>query len=215
MQAYQLPLFPLNTVLFPGMPLPLHVFEERYKEMINWCVARKRPFGVALIRSGVAEGGPPAELYPIGCTAHIAQVQPLPQGRMFIMAVGHERFRILSLNHDRPYLVGEVEQYPLLPEARSHLEQPAESLYPLVVDYLQVLSRLGQVELDLSQIPLDHKTLPYLAASLIQLPSGEKQGLLATDRASTLLSNLCTIYREQTAVLRLMPVQDDELFSLN
>jgi uncharacterized protein len=215
MQAYQLPLFPLNTVLFPGMPLPLHIFEERYKEMINWCVTRKRPFGVALIRSGVAEGGPPAEPHPIGCTAHITQVQPLSQGRMFIMAVGHERFRILALNHDRPYLMGEVEQYPLLPEARTHLEQPAESLYPLVVDYLQVLSRLGQVELDASQIPQDHKTLPYLAASLIQIPSGEKQTLLATDRASTLLNNLCTIYREQTAILRLMPVQDDELFSLN
>jgi uncharacterized protein len=215
MRAYQLPLFPLNTVLFPGMPLPLHIFEERYKEMINRCVARKRSFGVALIRSGVAEGGPPADPHLIGCTAHITQVQPLSQGRMFIMAIGHERFRILSLNHDQPYLVGEVEQYPLLPEARTHLEQPAESLYPLVVDYLQVLSRLGQVELDTSQIPQDHKTLPYLAASLIQIPSGEKQTLLATDRASTLLNNLCTIYREQTAILRLMPVQDDELFSLN
>jgi uncharacterized protein len=215
MQAYEIPLFPLNTVLFPGMPLPLHIFEERYKDMINWCQTTKRPFGVVLIRSGVAEGGPLAEPHLVGCTAQIAQVQPLSQGRIFIMAIGHERFRILSLNYDRPYLMGEVEQYPLVPEAGTRLEEPAQSLYPLVVDYLQVLADLGQVELDISQIPQDHKSLPYLAASLIQIPTEQKQALLAADRASTLLNDLYTIYREQTAILRLMPRSDREAFSLN
>ncbi|MFO7539541.1 MAG: LON peptidase substrate-binding domain-containing protein [Chloroflexota bacterium] len=215
MDAYEIPLFPLNTVLFPGMSLPLHIFEERYKEMVNWCMMRKRPFGVVLIHSGVAEGGPMAEPHVIGCTAQITQMQPLSQGRMFIMAVGHERFRILSLNNDQPYLVGRVEQYPLLPEAGTHLEKPAQTLYPLVIDYLQVLADLGQVDLDLSQIPQDYKSLPYLAASLIQIPTEQKQRLLAARRASTLLHDLYTIYREQTAILRLMPRSDQEAFSLN
>ena len=75
--TYELPLFPLNTVLFPGMPLPLHVFEERYKEMVQVCLDEQRPFGVVLIRSGVAEGGPLADPYDVGCVAEIIEVQKL------------------------------------------------------------------------------------------------------------------------------------------
>lgn len=215
MEAYQIPLFPLNTVLFPGMPLPLHIFEERYKEMINWCLAEKRPFGVSLIRAGVAEGGPLPEPHAVGCTAQITQVQSLSQGRLFLMAVGHERFRIRALHHDRPYLVGEVEPYPLLPESSAILQNPVKNLYPLVVDYLDILATLGEVEFDINQIPRDHRSLPYLAAALIQIPAEQKQTLLAAARTSTLLTDLYSIYREQTAILRLMPRGDQETFSLN
>lgn len=215
MQAYEIPLFPLNTVLFPGMPLPLHIFEERYKAMISWCTSTKRPFGVSLIRSGVAEGGPLADTHPIGCTAQITQVQSLSQGRFFIMSIGHERFRIISVNHERPYLMGQVEQYPLIPESGAALQGAVQTLHPLVIDYLSVLADLGQVEFDISQIPNDHRSLPYLAASIIQIPTEQKQTLLATDRASTMLAELYSIYREQTAILRLMPRSDQEAFSLN
>ncbi len=215
MEAYQIPLFPLNTVLFPGMPLPLHIFEERYKEMINWCLATKRPFGVSLIRTGVAEGGPLPEPHSVGCTAQITQIQPLSQGRLFVMTVGHQRFRIRDLSHDRPYLMGEVEEYPLLPESVAMLRRPADQLYPLVVDYLDVLARLGQVEFDISQIPQDYQSLLYVAASIIQIPTEQKQNLLAAARASTILARLHSIYREQTALLRLMPPNDQEAFSLN
>jgi uncharacterized protein len=215
MQPFEIPLFPLNTVLFPGMPLPLHIFEERYKAMIKWCVNEERPFGVALIRNGVAENGPLAEPHPIGCTAQITQVQPLSEGRMFIMTIGYERFRILSLRRDLPYLTGTVEQHPLLPETTTHLRRPAQQLYPLVVEYLNTLATLSNVELDIDQVPTDPDVLPYLAASLIQIPTEQKQLLLATDRASKLLADLYAIYHEQTAILRLMPGQDQDLFSLN
>ena len=215
MNGYELPLFPLNTVLFPGMPLPLHIFEDRYKEMIEWCVLQQRPFGVVLVRSGVTEGGPLAEPHDVGCTAQITQVQPLSQGRKFIMAVGQDRFRIRSLNYDNAYLMGEVEHYPLLPEAGDRLQQPARQLYPLVVNYLELLANLGDVELDISQVPQDYKNLPYLAAAIIQIPTEEKQSLLAIERTSTMLHMLQSIYREQLALLRLMPRHDQEAFSLN
>ena len=77
LEMYELPLFPLNVVLFPGMPLPLHIFEDRYKEMIADCIRENRPFGVVLIEEGSAEHGPAARPVAIGCTAEIAQVQEM------------------------------------------------------------------------------------------------------------------------------------------
>src|SRR5205814_5524803 len=84
-------LFPLNTVLFPGMPLPLHIFEERYKLMIGRCLEEERPFGVVLIQSGPEVGGT-AVPHRVGTTAHIAAVRRLDDGRMNLIAIGQERF---------------------------------------------------------------------------------------------------------------------------
>lgn len=104
----RLPLFPLRTVLFPGAALPLHVFEERYKIMIERCIQARAPFGVALIRSGEEVGGP-AEPHDIGTSASIARVQRLPDGRMNVIALGQRRFRIAGLDHSEAYLAGDVE----------------------------------------------------------------------------------------------------------
>ena len=85
-----LPLFPLNTVLFPEMPLPLHIFEVRYKQMIAKCLAGDRTFGVVLIKHGSEALGPLAEPYSIGCTARIIESQSLGEGRMEITTVGED-----------------------------------------------------------------------------------------------------------------------------
>jgi len=96
-----LPLFPLDVVLLPGTPLPLHIFEPRYKEMISECLNRKKPFGVVRAKEeGVAE---------IGCTAEIVTVaRKYPDGRMDIVTQGHERFEIMNLNQERSFLQAEV-----------------------------------------------------------------------------------------------------------
>jgi Lon protease-like protein len=98
----------LNTVLFPGAELPLHIFEPRYRQMIGECIDREQPFGVVLIERGpeVGEGAVPRE---VGCTAQVTGVERLEEGRMNIVCVGQSRFRILSTSSARPYLVGEVE----------------------------------------------------------------------------------------------------------
>jgi uncharacterized protein len=212
----ELPLFPLNTVLFPGMPLPLHIFEERYQEMIRLCLAEKRPFGVVLIREGQAEQGPLAEPYAIGCTADIIQVQKLDDDRLFIMTVGQDRFRIQSLDRQRPYLMGQVELLPLADGPTQLLQRAADRLYPLVLEYLTVLADVGKVEFDPEQIPTDPDDLGFLAASFIQLPTDEKQELLEAETAVELFQNLQSLYQEEVAIMRTMPRIDDVgLFSMN
>src|SRR4051794_27122666 len=98
----RIPLFPLNVVLFPGMPLPLHIFEPRYQEMIRHCLQGDLLFGVCLIRSGVEVGGE-AEPHSVGTTCETLSVTPLGEGRMSLATVGRDRFRILRLHHDQPY----------------------------------------------------------------------------------------------------------------
>ncbi len=213
--SYELPLFPLNTVLFPGMPLPLHVFEERYKEMVQVCLDEKRPFGVVLIRSGVAEGGPLADPYDVGCVAEIIEVQKLEDGRSLIMVVGRERFRILSLDYNQSYLVGKVETLPFQAEPQEQIEHLSNLLTPWLFEYLQFLAELGQVEFDMSQVPSDYEEFVYLASAAIQLPQEEKQAILENEKASSILRALITVYQEEVSLLRLKPKEDQGIFSLN
>ena len=96
-----LPLFPLDLVLLPGVPLPLHIFEPRYKEMIKECMDQNRHFGV--IR------GKDESLATIGCTAEIIHVlKTYPDGRMNILTEGKRRFEVLHLNQERSFLQAEV-----------------------------------------------------------------------------------------------------------
>src|SRR5437867_720934 len=105
--AEEIPLFPLNTVLFPGMPLPLHIFEPRYREMIGVCSDEDRPFGVVLIREGM-EVGEAAKPFEVGTMAKIIGIDRLNDGRMNIVTVGTRRFRVMSYATDRKaYIVGD------------------------------------------------------------------------------------------------------------
>ena len=105
----ELPLFPLNNVvLFPGMKLPLHIFEERYKEMIGRCSEASSPFGVLLIKEG-QEVGEPAEPFTVGTTARITDLQSMEDGRMNIFTEGEQRFRVVEIIQQTPYLVGLVQ----------------------------------------------------------------------------------------------------------
>src|SRR5436305_10108674 len=109
-----LPLFPLEqVVLFPGMPLPLRIFEERYKVMIGACQVTDQLFGVLLIRLG-AEVGTPAVPERVGCTARMLRVDRHPDGQMTILTVGETRFRLLGRARVMPegYLSGDVQMLP-------------------------------------------------------------------------------------------------------
>src|SRR6185295_4168291 len=104
----ELPIFPLNTVLFPGGRLPLHIFEERYKLMVSRCLGRGEPFGVCLIRAG-QEVGAPAEPFGIGTTAYIREVQELDEGRLNIVCIGGERFILGEITSSTPYITARIE----------------------------------------------------------------------------------------------------------
>ena len=120
----RLPLFLLKTVLFPGMTLPLHIFEERYKLMINRCVEQRAPFGVVLIRSG-EEVGATAEPYDVGTIASITKLERLEDGRINLVASGERRFRIDRLDRSEPYLTGEVA---ILPSKDRHTPETKQEL---------------------------------------------------------------------------------------
>lgn len=215
LEMYELPLFPLNVVLFPGMPLPLHIFEDRYKAMVADCIRENRPFGVVLMQSGTDESKTENEPVVVGCTAEIAQVQPLEHGRMLILTVGRERFRVVELNYEKPYLIGLVEPAPLVTDDEEWETVGAETLEPFVIDYLNKLAMLGSIEVEPHQIPSDAEGLIYMAATLIQLPIDEKQSLLAIDRASDLTRALRTVYRRELALMHTIPTDDIGIFSLN
>ena len=200
---YELPLFPLQTVLFPGMPLYLHIFEERYKRMIRLCLETRQPFGVVLIRRGVEAMGPLAEPHSIGCTARISEVQALGEGRMNITAVGEERFRILSLHSEAsPYWIGEVEKFPLANPAPQAFASALNRLRPVVVRYLRLLALTGKAQVNVDKLPEDPFSFAYSAASLLQIQPEAKQELLSIEDATGLVERLRSICLRETALLR-------------
>ncbi len=197
-----LPLFPLNTVLFPGMPLPLHIFESRYKQMINYCLTEKTAFGVSLIHRGSEAFGPLAEPHKIGCTARIIEVQPLDDGRMNIITVGERRFRIHSLNYDMPYLVGKIEFYPFPTEDPKTVTPATTRLVPKVQQYIELLNEIDEIDLDPNNLPKDPLLFAQTAAALLQMPPDEKQELLNSISVMDLLESTYHIYNREIAFLR-------------
>lgn len=210
---YDLPLFPLETVLFPGTPVHLYIFEARYRTMIRRCIDENRPFGVALIRQGLEAGGALAEPHQVGCTARITAVEPLEEGHMNLTALGEERFRILELSHELPYLVGKVEEMPIVRSHSLEMMRGIRRLAPWVQRYLALLVKANpQSELDLDhlELPDDPLMLTCWAAALLQLPAPEKQPLLEAPSAGELLAGVVRLYRRETAVLeRLMEISEE------
>ena len=159
-----LPLFPLEVVLLPGVPLPLHIFEPRYKEMIGECLANHAPFGVVrALEEGIAE---------VGCTAEIVTVtKEYPDGRLDLVAEGRQRFEVLELNRERSFLQAEVLLVPDEPGAPSE-EDRARAIQL----HLEILSLAGAVQ-DIAAA--DQSTLSFYLAGSLPLDLDFKQKLLA------------------------------------
>ena len=206
-----LPLFPLNTVLFPGMQLKLHIFEERYKLMINRCIEADEPFGVVLIRHGREARGPAPTPYAVGCTASIGDVQRLPLARMNIVATGRRRFRIKTIDRSNPYLVGEVDFFIPEEDQPELVRRYSQALRPLVIRYLDLLTASAESRFDPEQLPDQPRAVAQIASILLQSDNQQKQELLAMDSLSNLLVTLVEIYQLETLLLaiRLDPPQKD------
>src|SRR5512142_739713 len=153
-EAIELPLFPLNTVLFPGQVLPLHIFEQRYQQMIRRCLAEDLPFGVVLIRKGHEVSDDDAEPYTVGTVARIVESRHLPDGTMNIVTVGTERFRIRRLMHDQPYLRGEVANFPLPEAERSpDLTALADRVRTQVLRYIELIAEAAGLQIEIGETP--------------------------------------------------------------
>jgi len=184
--TFEIPIFPLNVVLFPGMQLPLHIFEQRYCTMISRCLDGESfgvelAFGVAMMVSG--RGGDD-NTYPanVGCLAHIAQVATLPDGRYNLMATGQRRFVIRSLREEDDYLVGTVEWLEDEGE-NEYADDEASRTRAALESYLQATAEnSGAMSPDMMQleIPISPYELSMWVAALLPLPPQEKQPLLET-----------------------------------
>lgn len=195
-----LPVFPLNTVIFPGTPLALHIFEERYRAMVRDCLNDMRPFIVSLIRNGEEASASPAEPNRIACTATITQMEPLPDGRMNITVVGGSRVELLQLHFDKPYLTATARELPLHENIVDNLSDLDSKLRAVIVRYTKLLAQVMEIRISPDDIPANTSEMSYLAAYIVQIPMVEKQQLLATQDARSLATRLLATYKRELAL---------------
>jgi uncharacterized protein len=173
----ELPLFPLDTVLFPGATMPIHIFEERYKEMIGLCLSERRPFGVLLIREGSAVGGG-AKPFDVGTTAIISGVQELEEGKMNLTCFGGQRFRVGLTSSDRAYLVGDVEVLTTVSEDDPETVEYAETASSLFAEYVRLYLAISNQWAATVEMPSDADRLADYIGSRLAVPNETKQQLL-------------------------------------
>ncbi|MFF5083107.1 LON peptidase substrate-binding domain-containing protein [Actinoplanes sp. NPDC000266] len=219
----RLPVFPLGTVLFPGLVLSLHIFEERYRALVRELVAGPsddpHEFGVVTLRRGaeapaetVTTDGPSApplpiaadDLYQVGCTAELRQVTELSDGRYDIMTVGRRRFLIKDvIQGDEPYLTADVEWLP-----DESPDETAELLAPRALAAFRAYLELLRPDSEgLDAVPADPTVLSHLIAATAQLTTEERQSLLAApDTAARLRTELKLLNRESGLLARVRAV---------
>ena len=228
----RMPIFPLGTVLYPGLLLPLHIFEERYRRLVRDLVAvpddAERRFGVVAIREGREVGSDGVRaLHGVGCTAELRQVEAYEDGRFDIVTVGATRFRLIALDTSMPYLQGEVELLPELPgdspsvlaasvgsvfaayrsallSAQASITATYEAVEDEEDEAAQPASASGAAAGGL-ELPEDVGVLSYLVAAAMILDLPDKQDLLAAPDVTARLRAELALLRRETTMLRLLP----------
>ena len=186
-------LFPLQSlVLFPGMDLPLMVFEPRYLQLTRECLDANEPFGVLLLRSGAEAHDPDADPFDIGTTARIGEVDEEEGGRVRLLAKGEHRFRVLRLNHDLPYLSADVE---LLDDEASDLADAdvVERTRLLATNVVRALVARRGGWLREAEMPGDASELSYVIAQMFQGNTLAQQQLLELPTAQERLDREATL----------------------
>ena len=200
-----LPLFPLESVLFPGALMPLHIFEPRYRLLIRRCRERQQPFGIVLIRSG-AEVGRGAEPYEIGTEAKIVAESPLPDGRSYIVTRGERRFVVEDLIQDaEPYLMARVHYLDETDGERAadHAGVAREALGAYLLAVVAVTDDArGERALadDLRDAP--PVDLAYRIAGSLAVDAPQQQALLELGTAAARLEEEIRILNRETELLR-------------
>jgi Lon protease-like protein len=189
---FRLPLFPLSVVLFPGNPLPLHIFEPRYRRLLADCLADDRRFGVTPVKDGA---GPP-EAGAVGCVAEVRVNQELPDGRSNVVVVGGPRFVVLRLLEEEvPYLVATVQTFEDN-QGTNPAADDLEALRELSLRYFAGLRELRDALPEEPTLPEDATSLSFQVAGNLECDLGIKQRLLAERSTS----------RRVKALLLLLPV---------
>ena len=207
--AVEVPLLPLGAVLFPHMPMSLHIFEERYRTMMLDCRAASTTFGIVAIREG-HEVGSGAVPYEVGTLAQLDDIEELPDGRYNLNVVGASRFRIDALSRNRPYLVGAVHYLQDRLASLDDTERLATAVTASFRGYATQLQGIGQQDpIDL-ELPSDPELLSYLVAAALQVETAQRQRLLEIDDTAERLSACLRLLRREAALLDRMLVRSKD-----
>ena len=189
---FRLPIFPISVVLFPGTPLPLHIFEPRYRRMLADCLAGERRFGITPM--GTDDRMPDSGT--VGCIAEIRVNQELPDGRSNIIVFGGERFVLTSpVAGDAPYHVAMVQTFEDEPGSEPQDDSPVR-LRQLFTGYYALLRQLNDVEPEDPSLPDEALALSFHVAAALDCDPGVKQRLLV-ERSTA---------RRVQALLMLIPI---------
>jgi Lon protease-like protein len=202
----RIPLFPLGSVLFPGLALPLHIFEPRYRQLVADLQQgdddASRSFGVVAIRAGHEVGATSvASLHEVGTCAVLRRVTPYPDGRFDILATGARRFRLLALDESRPYLQGDVEW---LDDDAGEPEQTAALAADVAAGFRLYQQVLGAAPEETGELPDDPTVLSYLVSAAMVLDLGDRQRLLATPSTAQRLQRLSRVLDRERTIIRLI-----------
>ncbi len=209
--SVRLPLFPLNTVLFPHMPTGLHIFEERYREMIRDCQAQGTSFGVIGIREGL-EVGRVALPFSVGTLAQIHELEALDDGRYNLVVAGASRFRVESLSLERAYLVGSISYLEDTRGDEAAIPELAARAARAFAEYTAGLRNLAddrEPEAEDASLPEDPELLSYLIAASLNVEVNRRQELLEEDSVSGRLRMCLRVLRRETVFLAQMLARRD------
>ena len=206
----QLPMFPLNTVVFPGVTVPLHVFEDRYRALVHHLLAipdrKNRVFGIVAIREGYEVGDHGAQsVHRIGCLVQMTTVEPHPDGRFDIEVVGRQRIRLDAMDTSGPFLVGTVERIEDPPEQSEDATAQADRTLATFEVYRERLSALRDADVLDGEFTRDPVYLSYGLAATCLLTLRERQALLEVDSARERLIMLRHSLREEMRAMRAIP----------
>jgi Lon protease-like protein len=212
-----IPLFPLSAVLFPGAPLPLQIFEPRYRTLVADLLELdpdERRFGVVAIQAGSEAGMPLPQIFPVGCEARVRRIEPMPGGRSALLAIGASRFRLLEVDStSHSYLSGTVRRLDEPLGEPGAAEAVSPGVRAALQTYTATLATLTGSRLGDDEPPTDPTQLSYFAASALLLPLRERQALLElADTATRLRSALSLLRREQLLMTALQAVSAPDLF---
>ncbi|HEU5440304.1 MAG TPA: LON peptidase substrate-binding domain-containing protein [Ktedonobacterales bacterium] len=197
-ERFEVALFPLDVVLFPGMALPLHIFEPRYRQMTEDCLADRAPFGVVLAEAeGESDQQTPAR---VGTLARIADYERLPDGRFNLLARGTRRFEVLEVRRDRPYLTGLVRPLDDEDAAQPPGSELLEEARAALDEYLGTMMLLvgGGSEEQMIPIPDEPQDLSYLMGICLTCEDCQKQSLLEMRSMSRRLRAGARMLRKET-----------------
>lgn len=201
----RLPLFPLGTVLFPGLLLPLHIFEERYRQLVHELLDGPEPrrFGVIAIRKGRETGvDGVSSLYEVGCTATLRETEEHDDGRFDLVTVGTQRFRLEALDESRPYLQGDVEFLDEDGGDSAQAGRAASLVAASFPDYLAALSERGLAQISVPDLPDEPVLLSYLVAATMIIDLPDRQRLLAEPDSLSRLNTERAMLQRETTMLR-------------